>query len=212
MNLTVENTKTAFVPKRLINENITLSHELGKDCRRKGISPRCMLKIDMQKAYWFSWTCTDLLWTSPHQPRLLVNLTGFKKYSSFFTATANFSMQIISTLMNGGKGGPKFRIRVRKNTTIFDPGWLSLLDLQVSFTLGIFVSSCSGVLSPSCILLRLNCICACRQRLGSSSLLDLLLTYQYTPLMGLTKKNSCYICALDHEVWLYCFICHCHKW
>ncbi|XP_060190753.1 uncharacterized protein LOC132620044 [Lycium barbarum] len=51
MPLLVENTQTAFVPGRLINDNIILSHELVKGYGRKGISSICMLKIDMQKAY-----------------------------------------------------------------------------------------------------------------------------------------------------------------
>lgn len=51
MDLLVENTQTAFVPGRLINDIIILSHELVKGYGRKGISPRCLLKIDMQKAY-----------------------------------------------------------------------------------------------------------------------------------------------------------------
>ncbi|XP_070049500.1 uncharacterized protein [Nicotiana tomentosiformis] len=40
-----------FVPGRVLNNNIPLGHELVKGYGRKGISPRCMVKIDMQKAY-----------------------------------------------------------------------------------------------------------------------------------------------------------------
>ncbi|XP_019255185.1 PREDICTED: uncharacterized protein LOC109233778 [Nicotiana attenuata] len=35
----------------MIRDNIIMSHELVKGYERKNISPRCMLKIDMQKAY-----------------------------------------------------------------------------------------------------------------------------------------------------------------
>ncbi|WMV55670.1 hypothetical protein MTR67_049055 [Solanum verrucosum] len=52
----------------------------------------------------------------------LANLAEFKKYNSFFTTAINLPMQIISTLKNEKKRGPNFRIRVRKNTFIFDPG------------------------------------------------------------------------------------------
>lgn len=44
-------TQSAFVPSRLIFDNILLSHELIKGYQRKNISPRCMIKIDEQKAY-----------------------------------------------------------------------------------------------------------------------------------------------------------------
>jgi hypothetical protein len=43
--------QSAFVKGRVIFDNIILSHELVKSYGRKGISPRCMLKIDLQKAY-----------------------------------------------------------------------------------------------------------------------------------------------------------------
>lgn len=40
-----------FVPGRVITDNIIVSHELVKGYRRKEISPRCMIKLNMQKAY-----------------------------------------------------------------------------------------------------------------------------------------------------------------
>lgn len=40
-----------FVPGRAINDNIILSHELVKGYSRKGISTRCMVNVDMKKAY-----------------------------------------------------------------------------------------------------------------------------------------------------------------
>lgn len=52
--------QTSFVPGRLISDNIIMSHELVKWYNRKSISPRCMLKIDMQKAYdSVEWPYTD---------------------------------------------------------------------------------------------------------------------------------------------------------
>ncbi|KAF3645514.1 hypothetical protein FXO38_19607 [Capsicum annuum] len=51
MNDLVDQSQSAFVPGRLINDNIILRNELVKGYGRKQISPRCMLKIDMKKAY-----------------------------------------------------------------------------------------------------------------------------------------------------------------
>lgn len=47
----VDRNQSAFVPGRLINKNIILSHELVKGYSRKGLYPRCMLKVDIKKAY-----------------------------------------------------------------------------------------------------------------------------------------------------------------
>lgn len=51
MDALVDTSQATFVPGRVITDNILLSHELVKGYGRKGISPRCVLKIDMQKAY-----------------------------------------------------------------------------------------------------------------------------------------------------------------
>ncbi|XP_070026605.1 uncharacterized protein [Nicotiana sylvestris] len=40
-----------FIPGRKIADNIILAHELIKSDGRKHISPRCMIKVDLQKAY-----------------------------------------------------------------------------------------------------------------------------------------------------------------
>lgn len=47
MNLLIYKSQFTFVPGRVIIDNILLSHELVKGYRRKGISPRCMIKVDM---------------------------------------------------------------------------------------------------------------------------------------------------------------------
>lgn len=51
MDALVDKSQNTFVPGRLLVDNIIMSHELIKGYGRKGISSRCMLKVDMQKAY-----------------------------------------------------------------------------------------------------------------------------------------------------------------
>ena len=51
LNSVVSENQSAFVKGRVIFDNIILSHELVKSYSRKGISPKCMVKIDLQKAY-----------------------------------------------------------------------------------------------------------------------------------------------------------------
>ena len=43
--------QAGFILGRKIADNIVLAHELVKAYTRKHISPRSMLKIDLQKAY-----------------------------------------------------------------------------------------------------------------------------------------------------------------
>ena len=43
--------QAGFILGRKISDNILLAHELVKAYTRKHISPRCMLKVDLQKAY-----------------------------------------------------------------------------------------------------------------------------------------------------------------
>lgn len=43
--------QSAFVEGRSIIDNILFSHEILKCSKRKGISPRCVLKVDIRKAY-----------------------------------------------------------------------------------------------------------------------------------------------------------------
>lgn len=47
----VDNCQSAFVSGRVITNNIIIGHKLVKGYGRKGLSPRCMMKMDIQKAY-----------------------------------------------------------------------------------------------------------------------------------------------------------------
>lgn len=53
----IGDSQSAFIEGRSITDNIIFTHELFKGYNRKGISPRCVLKVDMRKAYdtldWF---------------------------------------------------------------------------------------------------------------------------------------------------------------
>lgn len=49
----VDKSQSGFVSGRVITDNIIPSHELVKGYGRKGISPICMIKLDLQKAYDF---------------------------------------------------------------------------------------------------------------------------------------------------------------
>lgn len=51
MDILVDNCQSAFLHGRVIRDNIILSHELVKGYNRKGVFPRCMMKVDMQNAY-----------------------------------------------------------------------------------------------------------------------------------------------------------------
>lgn len=43
--------QAGFIPGRKIADNIIIAHELIKSYTRKNVSPMCMIKIDLQKAY-----------------------------------------------------------------------------------------------------------------------------------------------------------------
>lgn len=51
LDTVISDNQSTFVKGRLIQDNIILSHELIKGYQRKHISPRCMIKVDIHKAY-----------------------------------------------------------------------------------------------------------------------------------------------------------------
>lgn len=51
MTTVINEKQEGSIPGRKIGDNIILAHELVKGYNRKHISPRCMIKIDLEKAY-----------------------------------------------------------------------------------------------------------------------------------------------------------------
>ncbi|WP_368855658.1 RNA-directed DNA polymerase, partial [Pseudomonas reactans] len=47
----VDENQSAFIPGRLITDNVLLVHELMRDYHRHRGPPRCAFKVDIQKAY-----------------------------------------------------------------------------------------------------------------------------------------------------------------
>lgn len=47
----INEAQSGFIPGRKIVDNIILATELVRAYQRKHISPRCMIKIDLQEAY-----------------------------------------------------------------------------------------------------------------------------------------------------------------
>lgn len=47
----ITETQSGFIPGRKVVDNVIMAHELIKAYTRKHISPRCMIKIDIQKVY-----------------------------------------------------------------------------------------------------------------------------------------------------------------
>lgn len=51
MSTVISNNQSAFLPTHDITDNIILSSELMRGYDRNNISPRCVLKLDIQKAF-----------------------------------------------------------------------------------------------------------------------------------------------------------------
>lgn len=51
LGIIVDPAQTAFIKDRSIVDNIHLAQELFRKYTRKNASPRCILKVDLQKAY-----------------------------------------------------------------------------------------------------------------------------------------------------------------
>lgn len=92
MDFLVDNNQVAFVPGRIITDNVLLAHELVKGYGRKGISPRCILKIDIQKAY------DSVEWTFLEQVLIGLNfLAFFIKWIMTYVRIVSYSIVINGT-------------------------------------------------------------------------------------------------------------------
>lgn len=73
METLVEPNQSAFVPGRALNDDVILSHELIKGYGRQGISRRCMIKVDMRKAYdSLEWTFLEQILEEVQMPSKVI--------------------------------------------------------------------------------------------------------------------------------------------
>lgn len=86
----------AFIERRCIIDHIICSHELFKGYSMKGISPRCILKVDLRKAYdTLEWSCLI---------RMLIDLGfSFKFVPWILTCVTIVSYSLV---LNGGLTPP----------------------------------------------------------------------------------------------------------
>ncbi|CAJ2644791.1 unnamed protein product [Trifolium pratense] len=62
INAVVDESQSAFVPGKIIHDNIIIAHELLRGYNRKHISPRCAIQMDLQKAYdTVEWTALETI-------------------------------------------------------------------------------------------------------------------------------------------------------
>lgn len=96
----IDSGQAGLVPGRVITDNILLSHELVKGYTRKAISPRCMLKIDIQKAY------DSVEWPFLEQVLISLNFpSGFVGWVMTCVKTVSYSIIV------NGKPTPPFEAR-----------------------------------------------------------------------------------------------------
>lgn len=129
----VDGIPAAFVLGRLVSDNIVLSHELVKGYSRKGISSRCMLKIDLQKAYdSIEWVYLEQFLTSLHLP------DTFIKWIMTCLTSVTYSINI--------NGAPTPPFEAKRGMRQGDP----MSPLSLCFSHG--VNLCIIILSSSSIL------------------------------------------------------------
>jgi hypothetical protein len=90
--MVVDKAQVAFVKRRCIVDNILLAQELILQYKRKRVSPRCMLKIDLRKAY------DTISWNFLH------SVLGGLGFPPICVSSTSFSTQINGDLFNFFKG------------------------------------------------------------------------------------------------------------
>lgn len=110
----------AFVPGRIINDNIIISNELVNGYGTKGVSPRCMLKVDMKKAY------DSIKWS--YLKQIMTYLQFLEKFVEWiyqFISTVSYSI-----LINGYPSNPFIAKKVLQQ---WDPLSLYLFVLSMDY-------------------------------------------------------------------------------
>lgn len=93
----ITKTQTRFIPKRKIIDNVILAHEMVKAYTRKHISPRCIIKVDSQKAYdAMDWRFLEQMLVELHFPQ------KFVKWVMECVTTVNYS------IVTNGESTPPF--------------------------------------------------------------------------------------------------------
>ncbi|XP_070004226.1 uncharacterized protein LOC107821332 [Nicotiana tabacum] len=138
MDFLVDKSQAGFVPGRLLNDNILLGHELVKGYCWKGVSPRCMVKIDMQKAY------DSLEWVFLEQVLTATNIPSqFLKWIMTCVSTVSYSIMI-----NGKPTAPFDAKRGVRQGDLYHPTFLGdLISTQMLYDCFQQFSASSGLIA-----------------------------------------------------------------
>ncbi|CAL1367617.1 unnamed protein product [Linum trigynum] len=75
--IVISQNQSAFIKGRLISDNVLLAHEMVRLYNRKSISPRCVLKVDMMKAFdSVDWVYLETVMEAMRFPPQFINWIG----------------------------------------------------------------------------------------------------------------------------------------
>ena len=101
----ISDSQAGFIPGRKIADNIILAHELVKAYSRKNVSPRSMLKIDLQKAYdSVEWTFLEQVMVGLGFPDL------FTQWVMQYVKTVNYTIVVNGQNTQVSSNPSKFRL------------------------------------------------------------------------------------------------------
>lgn len=107
MSSLISGEQAAFVPGRFIHDNTILAQEIIRGYRRKGILARCMIKMDLQKAYdSVQWSFVEQLLRAYRFPSIFVDwiLAGLTTVAYQININGGFTAPFAGK--NLGKGTP----------------------------------------------------------------------------------------------------------